>query len=67
MHILVKKWDILENDLLSELQYLIYYSQHNFLLNTFSILLSFFKLLSSSQNENAHFFIFIHAFHIPVP
>lgn len=52
---------------MSELQYLIYYSQHNFLLNTFSIPLSFFKLLSSSQNENAHFFIFIHAFHIPVP
>lgn len=29
-HILLKNWDILENDLMSELQYLIYYSQCNF-------------------------------------
>lgn len=39
--LILKNWDILENDLMSELQYLIYYSQHNFLLNAFSILLSF--------------------------
>lgn len=37
------------------------------LLNTFSASLSFFKLLSPSQNENAHFFIFIHASLTPVP
>lgn len=40
------KTDILENDLTSELQFPIYYSQCNFFLSTFSPSLSFFKLLS---------------------
>lgn len=43
---LPKNGDILENDLMSELQYPIYYSQHNFLLSTFQSYYHFLNYLA---------------------